>query len=359
MGLIRFLLAIGVVFSHAGLAFGFTTLGGSVAVQSFYMISGFYIALILNEKYIGENKSYSLFISNRFLRIYPIYWVVLLLTVLSAFVLSWCDSKQCFISYSVFQKYGANMSLGSWLMMIFSNVFIFFQDVIMFLKFDDAKSSLVILGAQQSANPKLHYFLFVAQAWSVAIELMFYIVAPLFARKKITTILMLITISISIRLMLCYYFNFNKDPWTTRFFPSELLFFLLGIVAYRIYVKIRIKEIPSGVMYSVFVSIVLFTIFYRYIPLPNLSLLYFTLFFVSLPIIFKLSKNWKKDRLIGELSYPIYISHIFVLTWVGKLNMSSSSWRTIVVIVLSVIFAYLLNKFVGERVEQLRQKRLK
>jgi peptidoglycan/LPS O-acetylase OafA/YrhL len=118
MGLLRFILAIGVVFSHTGMAWGFTTLGGSIAVQAFYIISGFYIALILNEKYIDQNNSYKLFITNRFLRIYPIYWLVLLLTVLSAFALAQWGKSQQIISYSMFQKYSDNMSIGSSILMI-------------------------------------------------------------------------------------------------------------------------------------------------------------------------------------------------------------------------------------------------
>ena len=55
-------------------------MGGVVAVQAFYIISGFYMALILNTKYVGAG-AYRVFIGNRFLRIYPVYWVVLILTV--------------------------------------------------------------------------------------------------------------------------------------------------------------------------------------------------------------------------------------------------------------------------------------
>ncbi|MFZ9847896.1 MAG: acyltransferase family protein [Flavobacteriales bacterium] len=169
MGLIRFILAIGVVFSHAGMAFGFTSLGGSVAVQAFFIISGFYIALILNEKYIEQNNSYQLFISNRFLRIYPIYWVVLILTLLSAFLFSMLGSQQYFITYSMFQKYGDGMTIGSWLMMIFSNIFVFFQDTFMFLGFDTTDGSLFFTANFKLSSPKLHHFLFIAQAWSIAL----------------------------------------------------------------------------------------------------------------------------------------------------------------------------------------------
>ena len=81
MGILRFILAITVVIAHSSSVFGCNFVGAQIAVQAFYIISGFYMALILNEKYVGVNGSYKLFISNRFLRLYPIYWTVLLLTI--------------------------------------------------------------------------------------------------------------------------------------------------------------------------------------------------------------------------------------------------------------------------------------
>lgn len=51
MGLIRILLAISVIASHSDALFGFNFVGGGLAVQAFFMISGFYMALILSGKY--------------------------------------------------------------------------------------------------------------------------------------------------------------------------------------------------------------------------------------------------------------------------------------------------------------------
>ena len=83
MGAIRLLLALSVVAVHGGAIFGFSMVGGQIAVQSFYIISGFYMSLILNEKYIGVNNSYRLFLTNRLIRLYPIYWSVLLGTIIA------------------------------------------------------------------------------------------------------------------------------------------------------------------------------------------------------------------------------------------------------------------------------------
>jgi hypothetical protein len=61
MGSLRLFLALSVAFGHFGVPLGFPT--SDIAVQSFFVISGFYMALVLNEKY-GPG-SYWLFISNR------------------------------------------------------------------------------------------------------------------------------------------------------------------------------------------------------------------------------------------------------------------------------------------------------
>jgi peptidoglycan/LPS O-acetylase OafA/YrhL len=86
MGLLRLLLAVSVVLHHSGPIFGNYLLGsfngGSLPVNSFFIISGFYMGFILSEKYVAKNGSYFLFITNRFLRIYPIYWAVLIATIL-------------------------------------------------------------------------------------------------------------------------------------------------------------------------------------------------------------------------------------------------------------------------------------
>ena len=74
MGILRLFLALCVAFGHFGMPLGFPT--SDIAVQSFFVISGFYMALVLNEKY-GPG-SYWLFISNRLLRLWPTYLVILI-----------------------------------------------------------------------------------------------------------------------------------------------------------------------------------------------------------------------------------------------------------------------------------------
>ncbi len=54
MGTLRLILACAVLLVHTGSFFRFNiTGGGQVPVELFYIISGFYMALVLNKKYVG------------------------------------------------------------------------------------------------------------------------------------------------------------------------------------------------------------------------------------------------------------------------------------------------------------------
>jgi peptidoglycan/LPS O-acetylase OafA/YrhL len=90
MGLLRLFLALGVAAGHAWGNFGLAGepifIGGR-AVQIFYMISGFLIAMILDGKYANSPRGVWLFYSNRALKIFVPYLVVLAVTVAASLLL--------------------------------------------------------------------------------------------------------------------------------------------------------------------------------------------------------------------------------------------------------------------------------
>lgn len=81
MGVLRFPLAIAVVIAHAGPVFGQHIADGRFAVQMFYMVSGFYMALVWKERYAKSDRAFRTFYLNRFFRIYPQYAIVLVLSI--------------------------------------------------------------------------------------------------------------------------------------------------------------------------------------------------------------------------------------------------------------------------------------
>ena len=88
MGILRFLLALSVIASHAsGVGIPLPNekqypmwasylIDGRHSVALFFIISGFYMAMILNTKY--QNNTLR-FYGNRFLRLWPTYIIVLIL----------------------------------------------------------------------------------------------------------------------------------------------------------------------------------------------------------------------------------------------------------------------------------------
>ena len=86
MGLLRVLLAVSVFMTHApqsGLTRGLRGFGGSNAVELFFLVSGFYIALILDKSYSTRMGFYK----NRVLRLFPIYYIICGLVLIQAVLL--------------------------------------------------------------------------------------------------------------------------------------------------------------------------------------------------------------------------------------------------------------------------------
>lgn len=363
MGVIRFLLALAVVIGHSGKIFGYQMVPGGLAVQAFYMISGFYMALVLNEKYINKDNSYKLFISSRLLRLFPSYWVVLLCTLLfSAIIALLTGGADWGPTLNLYREYAPDMSFLSLAFLIFTNIFIFFQDIVIFLGLNVDTGNLFFTPDISATYPKVFNFLFIPQAWTVGLELVFYIIAPFLVRRKSWLLLTLIALSIFLRFFLIH-LGYGNDPKNYRFFPNELALFLLGAVAYKIYAKIKLKELKKNFAILLFVVIIAFTIVYDVITFEYKYITFLVILFIGLPYLFLWTKNMTYDRLIGELSYPIYICHILILTIVLSFKIDNPIFIQggvcIAVCVLSVLFGSVMNKFIEIPLDKYRQRRIK
>lgn len=358
MGILRFLLAVIVVLYHVH---GFTpiTITSDLSVQTFYIISGFYMTMILNEKYRGKG-SYKLFISNRFLRIYPVYWVMLILIVVySVGYMSFSRSGSAGPFFDPYIHYFDDMSGFSFISLILSNILIFFQDVVMFLGLNTETGNFFFTPNFRETDPQLYNFLLVPQAWTVGLELTFYLIAPLIVRRKLPVILSMITASILLRVFLINS-GYAEDPWSYRFFPTELALFLLGCISYKIYIKQKDKELNKNLLAGILVLMLIFTLTHRLIDFDYKHILYIGVATVAIPFIFILTKRSKIDRQIGELSYPIYICHMFIIQTLPNIpvDWGSSMTKAVFVVLMSILLSYMLNKFVAQPIEKIRAKRI-
>lgn len=90
MGLIRLLLALSVVLAHSTAILGTELVGGSAAVECFFVISGFYMAMVLEKKYFTLDRGvWKTFMASRLARLYPVYLAVLLAAVTATVFSVW------------------------------------------------------------------------------------------------------------------------------------------------------------------------------------------------------------------------------------------------------------------------------
>ncbi len=362
MGILRLFLALSVVATHFGAILNFNMVGGELAVESFFIISGFYMSLILNEKYIGADRSYKLFLTNRFLRLYPIYWAVLLLTFL-LYVLQAANSGHYPGILSLYLAMKQNVF--SFSISILTNLLIFGQDIVMYMGINPNNWNLFFTSNFRNAQLPMHVLLFIPQAWSLGIELVFYIIAPFLLHRKYRNIVALIILSVALRFFIYHYLDLKTDPWTYRFFPTELVFFLLGNLSYRMYKKIKTIPIPRNLSIAIFCFIISFTVFYSFLGEGRYLFMSFTLrqveYFMavtlSVPFLFNYFKKNKFDNAVGELSYPVYISHVLVGTIM--LAQSYKPLQTPLSITLATLLAsWLLNRLISAPIERYRQSRV-
>jgi peptidoglycan/LPS O-acetylase OafA/YrhL len=339
MGILRLILSLSVVLDHTGPLFGLHLLSGKIAVQAFFIISGFYMALILNEKYsiadaANKQEMYWLYISNRFLRIFPLYWLTFLLTLL--FLL---------LTGQFFTLFPGHLPLDLFL----KNVSLFVTpDYFLYL-------------------PKIYSGLYIFQAWTLGLELFFYFVAPWCVYLKKRTLLLLIVLSMGVRLFLTHFFIAYPLAFTDRFFLTEINFFLFGVLAYKVYKSMKGHVHFPFFAKTLFFCLLIFTFFYQFIPLPDvfssnpIQWLYFLLFSASIPGIFLLTQNSKFDRFIGNFSYPIYIGHALFID-IGKHifpGLSSNRFFPLIIILISIFWAISVEEFFLAPIERMRQRRVK
>lgn len=346
IGLIRLLLAESVVMAHSYDFFGYRLLDSIKAVEMFFIISGFYMAMILSGKY----DDYWLFIKNRVLRLYPIYFSVLILTVIvsifSFFIFgSW-------FKLSVFIDQFRSFHLGGYLFLIFANLTMLFQDVTVFTGLAKVGNLFFASGVSTAAMPAQNLLL-VPPAWTLGLEWIFYLLAP-FIVKKTRLVIILFFSSLLLKIVLLS-IGLSNDPWSYRFFPAELYLFCGGILAYDIFKKYQtvINLKAAKIITLIFIG---YLLVFNFLPIPATIL--YAAFIGFLPFIFFYSKNFKLDRKIGELSYPVYLTHILVISCLEKTNFFlklSVGSKFVLISAIVISFSAILIKYIQNPIDKIRE----
>jgi peptidoglycan/LPS O-acetylase OafA/YrhL len=348
MGILRLILALAVVMGHSGLLFGWTLFESVAAVQCFYVISGFYMALVLDGAYEKGTAGVLKFYASRYLRLAPTYWVVLAATLIGGVLFH----RSIYQPWAELKPMLAAMNGKTLAVLAFTNLFILGQDAVMFLGFNPARGDLYWTAHYQADALPAFKFLLIPQAWSLGVELLFYLVAPFILRRRTWVLPVIVVASLAVRVVLARH-GLGGDPWNYRFFPSELGIFLCGSLAYRAY-RHGWGVLPRREAAWLLAAILAVLFVYQRVEVAEIVKRYAVVALVAagLPSVFSLSRNWKRDNYVGKLSYPIYVCHFMLLGFAHR----AGRFSVPALMLASVALAALLVHFVEDPVDVWRSR---
>jgi peptidoglycan/LPS O-acetylase OafA/YrhL len=330
-GIFRLFLAVNVVVYHL---LGVSSIG-PFAVYSFFVLSGFLMTLIMKDSYGYETSGLKKYFTNRFLRLYPVYWFLLVISMITVIL----------IGSDVTSQFHPAISIPKDVTQILANI------TMIYPHFEPVTYPVRLLPA----------------TWALTIELFFYFVIGIGISKSklITWIWFLASISYVLYRVVVYPgYGIGYGNILVTSLP-----FSMGALLYYY------KEILSRLVTK---SIFIITLC---VYLPNLLLPFFTSIywpdkswffadvctwinlFTTLIITVHLFSDGKNyfgkgmDKALGDLSYPVYIFH-----WTGALLaayfIQGTSKYVIFAIgmMITVAISIIVNKVVNNNIEKVRQR---
>ena len=357
------MLAFAVAGGHALGAFNFPNiyLAGGEAVQIFYMISGFLIALILRGKYADSANGNWIFYSNRAAKIFVPYLTLLGATVaLSAFFYVFTGKAAALNS---FVEEGSTMSLRTWLFAVLTNLFILGQEWAFLLIYRSGELFFSLRALDQP--PIAAQFTIIGPAWSLSIELAFYAIAPFILRRNFLVIAAVALASNWLRFE-AYGVGYYSAATDCRFFPFELSLFLFGSLSYFLYDLLNRRKLLYPVLSACLTGLLvaLVALHPRWVDIKPYQ--FFVLVALLLPALFDFSARHKWDRWLGELSYPLYLVHWPVLVFGVAISqlphmaaLGQSQAYPYVLIAVSLIASHAINRWIVTPIDSWRQARIR
>lgn len=330
MGLLRLLLALAVVGDHVLPPFLWLRLTtGAMAVEVFFVVSGFYMQMVLSQRYASPGVFYL----SRAFRIFPTYWLVAIL----AFAL-WPANGFHDI---------ANQGWQPTILLFASNALIFLQDTSLFLGVDHGE--LFLTANFRFTAPQLFSYLVVRPSWTLALELYFYLLAPFLVRLRSSHLAAVALILTGARLA-AYGAGLDHDPWGYRFFPFELPLFVLGMLSFRLFNQIEMLPFSKSrlrALVAIAGLIVLGQVFVLNVP-EQYGFVAASMAAAVVPIAFAAFKDANIDRFVGDLSYPFYLVHFPIIQFLSD--------NYAVVVAASLLVSCLIVVGVERPLERLRHR---
>lgn len=344
MGLLRVALAMAVVLGHLPLA-SFKFIHAGTAVQAFYIISGFYMALVLDGKYARAG----LFYSNRLLRLMPSYFVMMAIAAAAL----WGLNASATGSSEIFATAFAHPFTS--LVMAFENIAIVGQELLFWFTIGkDGALSFDPTGALPNETTTLAWqALLVPQAWSLSMELMFYAMAPFLARLSWRALAAIAGASLALRFAGAW-LPVDFAIWAGRFFPTALYLFVLGMLAHRALPLVARLPAAFGWILNAAVLTMVVLLPLSDVAAPLQKWVVFGGIAFAAPFLFHAFKANALDRWIGDLSYPLYLCHLVVIGLVLTFEPPMALW---VAIGGSLALSAALLVLVDQPVDRWRQRR--
>lgn len=330
-GTYRILLATMVVFLHlAGMP-----VVGAYAVFGFYILSGYLMTLVMQSNYGYTRIGAARYALNRFLRIYPIYWV------------------SCLFSLSLIAWFGEG----------FVRTFhpaLYYPDGLVSI----LRNIFLIISAQ--TQPVL-----TPPSWALTVEIFFYITIGLGLSKSRSITLVWFFVSIGYTVAV----NGLGLDWSYKYYiiPAASLPFSSGALIYHY--RDRLVSLVEHRLASEYAPAMVFTLVsinwvvgFFLDTLRSFSF-YINYILCVMAVVVLLNKrslpfvSKKLDKVLGDFSYPIYLIHfqiglvvLVLLNWVGYDFEPPDIIWTLVSLLFIFPVAWLMTRYIELPIELLRSR---
>jgi peptidoglycan/LPS O-acetylase OafA/YrhL len=355
------LLALCVLLTHSASSDLRNHLLGTFAVESFFVISGFYMAMVLTQKYtpakLGKSWAANFYLS-RYLKLYPTYILsVLAMLLLAGFALAVSDTKPAIV-VAWQQLLSLPLTVSNGLLILWAmvaNLTIFFYDLVPVIAVHDHQAILTVNQSLTQINTAA--LTVNVLAWSLGIELIFYVLAPYLLARTNRQLFALVLLGSVLKIWAVIHIA-GDLPY--RMFPFVFVDFLSGVLAYRM------RSVLNDCVHKYAPLICYCLMLVLTFALPTglrdwqYSFLAIGVTALIVPTLFSSSKSSKFDSWLAEFSYPFYLFHPLALSLVHfilikRAAISNPHFILACDTLLTLAFAYLVLSLEARYVEPYRR----
>jgi peptidoglycan/LPS O-acetylase OafA/YrhL len=327
-GQTRFILAFMVILFHLSQS----VFLGEFAVGCFFILSGYWISLMYERKYSKIKDTLKVFYISRVWRLLPVFYTFTILAIITSIL----------AHHNLLLKFNELDSLQKSIFLI---------------------ANLIVLGYANSKNP------IIVPAWSLDIEMQFYLLFPLliyFLRHKKQWLIA----ATALFFLTAVFILATHQTYLSKTVFNYLFLFFIGVIVYYFNFK------PGKVVERVSL-LILFAIFAAHLIVPSLlakardnsgeyyEVLSLVMILMAVPALINSVHNQtnKFDKFLGEMSFTVYLSHwVWIVPYNALILNASKAARVPYVagfLLITLLSSYIVYRFIDRPSEKLRHKWIK